>query len=353
VGLLTSLLFGACARDLRNDSDLSLAPEEFEQKKMVAVDMEKIAAQTAPVAPPQKPAKPVASKVAAAPQKGAVPAAKEKTAVAKTEIPPVKPSVVRAWPIGIGEKSRYSLRWGVIEGGVASMEVKPLQDMDGTPVIHYSAQVHSTKMMDLFYKIDNSIDTWARLSDLAPLRQEIKQNESARFGRRVMLIDPEKNAVKFYEHLTKTKGGVSETKRVDAMADGAQDLFGALYFYRFVQSFDPNFKFPIHDKGKNWFADMKFEEKEEIRVPSGVYKTKRYRVAPRLEGQLKPKGDVFVWISDDDRNLLVKFNAKIKVGSITGELIEHVKGQDIALALPVPKTPVEPADVAVFQNTEE
>jgi len=268
-----------------------------------------------------------------------------KKGAAKTSVVPKKeePKVLltRAWPLTIGEKSSYNLRWGVIEGGVAKIEVKPPQILAGTPVLHYSGIVKSSKMMNMFYKIDNSIDTWVRLSDLAPIRQEIKQIESARYGRRVMVIDPEKNEVKFYEKLTKTKGGTKEDKRVDSTAIGAQDIFGALYFYRFVQTIEGDYKFPVHDKGKNWFAELKFEDRETVRIPAGVFQARRYKVAPRLEGQLKPKGDVYVWVSDDDRNLLLKFNAKIRIGSITGELVEHTPGQAISMVLPSMLTPVE------------
>jgi hypothetical protein len=332
---------GACARDLKDDLDLSSTPTEFDQK-IVETEIETLQPPTPLVLEKTKRAAKAgtskgAAKSAVAPKKASSP----------VEAVAAKPMLTRIWPISVGEKSAYNLRWGVIEGGVVKIEVLPPQNLDGTPALHYFGTVKSSKMMDLFYKIDNRIDTWVRISDLAPLRQEIKQNESARWGRRVMMIDPDKSEVKFYEHLTKAKGGVQEDKRIDKMVLGAQDIFGALYFYRFVQNVGENYKFPIHDKGKNWFAELKFEDRETLRIPAGVFEARRYKVAPRLEGQLQPKGDVVVWVSDDDRALLLKFSAKIKVGSITGELIEHSAGKAISLALPVPLTPVEEVAAAV------
>ncbi|MEO5666782.1 MAG: DUF3108 domain-containing protein, partial [Bdellovibrionota bacterium] len=211
------------------DTDLSVAPKEYEQK-IVAVDITVL---------DNKVPHPASAPVSAASAKKI--SKKKKTlkivaSASSASVPVVRPQVVRAWPVGIGEQSKYSLRWGVIEGGVATIRVNPPQDIEGVPALHYSGIVKSSKMMDFFYKIDNTIDTWVRLSDLAPLRQEIKQNESARFGRRVMMINPEKNEVKFYEILTKTTGGTNEDKRTDIMLNGSQDLFGALYFYRFVQN---------------------------------------------------------------------------------------------------------------------
>ncbi len=368
LGLLGSLAgLGACARDLKSDEELALAPKEFEQK-IVSVDLETLEMPPAspavsPLAPSDKsstatrPASSTNAKAAPAPVtrksgSSAKSSAKAAPEPVKSETPPApRPVLSRVWPMGVGEKIAYNLRWGLIEAGVVSLEVRPPQNLEGVPALHYYGQVKSSKVMDLFYKIDNSMDAWVRLSDLAPLRQEIKQLESARWGRRVMLVEPEKNRVKFYEHLTKSNGEVKELKRNDKMLPGAQDIFGALYFYRFVQEgFEEGFKFPIHDKGRNWFADLRYEGRETVRVPAGVFKTRRAKVIPRLDGHLEPKGDVVVWTTDDDRNLLVKFNAKIKVGSLTGELIEHVEGKGIDLALPAPLTPVEKATARVAKD---
>ncbi len=335
MGLLILSGLGACARDLKDDLELSSTPSEFDQK-IVATELSTLQPPT-----PLAPEKIKTSSKSAAPKSAIKSAAAPKKEATPRELVVAKPVLTRIWPIAVGEKSAYNLRWGVIEGGVVKIEVRPPQNLDGTPALHYLGTVKSSKMMDLFYKIDNSINTWVRISDLAPLRQEIKQNESARWGRRVMMIDPDKSEVKFYENLTKAKGGTKEDKRIDKMLLGAQDIFGALYFYRFVQNVAGDYKFPIHDKGKNWFAELKLEDRETLRVPAGVFQARRYKVAPRLEGQLEPKGDVVVWVSDDDRALLLKFSAKIKVGSITGELIEHSAGQPISLAVPVPLTPVE------------
>ena len=345
------------------DADIGKAPDDFSQK----IEVSDVAMDPSELKTPEKLAK-LDSKVSSKTKKGSQKLDKYKKSSkqkeskqkksedkvstkveAKTSTPGkastkskgAKISLGKNWPVSIGEKIKMTLRWGPVEGGVVTLRVKEPKGINGVPVIHYSGTVKSSKMLDLFYKIDNSIDTWARASDLAPLRQEIKQLESARYGRRVLIFDPEKNKVKFYEHMTKKNGEVKEERKIDDMIEGAQDLFGAFYFYRYVQHLPKGFKFPIHDKGKNWFAEMRFVGNETLRVPAGLYETKHYQILPKLEGQLKPKGEVDVWLSDDDRNVLVQFKAKIKVGSITGELIEYEGGREPPFDLPVWKTPVQ------------
>jgi hypothetical protein len=352
----------SCARDLKNDEDLTTAPKEFDQEiadvslepsTTVEASKEAMAFGTSSVlGTPSKDSKTSKanktkslrdskgssnSKTTTSLNKNSQSEAALQSEAAST--PPAQ-SLSKHWPIGVGEKLSLSMRWGVIEGGVVTMEVLPPKLINGITALHYRGEVKSSKVLNLFYKIDNSIDTWVSLDSLTPLRQEIKQLESARWGRRVMVIEDDKNKVKFYEHLTRSNGEVRETRREDFMSSGAQDLFGGLYFYRFVQHMSDGFRFPIHDRGKDWLAELRFVGKESLRVPAGTFQTRRYKVAPRLEGHLEPRGDVDVWLSDDERQVIVQFEAKIKVGSVTGELIEYVPGKKMEWPLPIWKTPV-------------
>lgn len=361
------LLLSSCATELKDESAIEEAPEEFQQSieffpvKLVAPEE----AQTKPKADDskstakskskaasthakknsvkkgkattKKPVAKVASKSSAASKKKST----SKAQVSKIDKPAAElpPSRSRAWPYGIGEQMKMTLRWGVIEGGVVTLKVDELQQLNGEKVIHYAGTVKSSKMLNMFYRIDNTIDTWVRLSDLLPLRQEIKQLESSRWGRRVMVFDHKKDEVKLFEHMEFKDKNPKTVRKVDKISDGAQDLFGAFYFYRWVQDLQEGFLYPIHDKSKNWNAELRYIGKESMRVPAGVFDTRHYKILPKLEGQLKPKGDIDVWVTDDDRSVLVQFKAKIKVGSLTGELIEYTEGRPIDLPLPRWTTP--------------
>ena len=348
-----SFFLSQCATDLKSDADLGQAPEEFSQKIEMAIveepkplDMEKVEPGKAESGktetmkspePSKAKAEPVVPKAKVTPKEKKASAPKETSKSKSKEAPK---SLSQSWPISVGEKIQMTLRWGPIEGGVVTLEVKEPKNIDGVPVLHYSGVVKSSKMLQLFYKIDNTIDSWVRVSDLAPLRQEIKQLESSRWGRRVLLFDPESQEVKFYEHMTKESGEVKEIRKVDTMLEGSQDLFGAFYFYRYVQHLRNGFRYPIHDKSKNWNAELRYIQDETIRVPAGIFETKHYKILPKLEGHLEPKGDIDVWLTDDPRNILVQFKAKINVGSITGEMIEYEEGRPVPFELPVWKTPV-------------
>ncbi len=247
----------------------------------------------------------------------------------------------KGWPYGVGEKIVWNFRWGLIEAGQAKLETLPTQMIDGKQALHFKGSIKSTKMLELFYKVDNRIDTWISLDRHLPLRQEIEQLESKRWGRRVIVFNQDNLKARFFQDMTKAGGKREITKKVTKMTPAAQDIFGALYFYRFV---DPgkNYLFPIHDRYKNWTAALTYLGEETLRVPAGKFETYHYHVLPKLAGGLEPKGEVDVWLSKDDARVIVQFKAKIKLGSVTGELVEYQRGRPSGLKLPDFVTPLSP-----------
>lgn len=333
----------SCAAGLRKSDDIGVVPEGFNQK-MEAAEVPTVPASGA--APPVTPASSFVEVPKSAPAKAAPakkPAAKNAKGAAKVPPPPVEVPTWNptAWPYGIGEKIVLVLRYGPLEGGIATMEVKEPQKLDGETVLHFSAHVKSSKVLELFYKVDDTMDTWVGIGDHLPRRQEIRQLESSRWGQRVVLFKQDRHAVRLYSSTNfPDKRPMEEINREDPMTPFAQDVFGALYFYRFAQTSE-RINFPIHDRYRNWANELTFLGKERIKVPAGEFDTLHFKMFPRVSGQLAPKGDVEIWVMDDPTRVMVQFKAKIKVGSITGELKEFTPGRTPAVPPPRMKTPID------------
>ena len=338
--LPTFLVLSGCAGQLRTSEELGQGPIELHQDIKTA-DLSTIQKAPEPLKDttvPEVDQKSKSKKGEGAP-KVAVKKIKKKAAEIPTGLHPGAPEwSPQSWPFGIGEKMVLTLRWGVIEGGVVTMEVKEPKVIEGETVLHYAASVHSSKMLEFFYKIDDSVQSFVGLADHLPRRQEIQQLESARAGRRLVVFDQKANKAKFFSSLTKKDGSKEDIRRDDDLALGAQDIFGAIYFYRFVLNLK-GANFPIHDRWRNWNSELTYVGKEQITVPAGPFATEHYKVKPRIQGVLEPKGDVDVWITDDSRRAIVQFKANIKLGSITGELREYSPGTPITLPLPKMITP--------------
>ena len=82
------------------------------------------------------------------------------------------------------------------------------------------------------------------------------------------------------------------------------------------------YEFDVGTGKKNWPLVVEVVRKEKIKVPEGKFKT--FVVIPKLreEGIFKAKGELEIWITDDDRKFPVKMRSKIEFGSITAVLIK-------------------------------
>ena len=242
------------------------------------------------------------------------------------------------WPFGVGEKITYALRYGPIEGGLTTLEVKDIEMLEGQPAIHYHGTAISSKMLNLFYKVNNTVDVWVGLSDHMPLRQEVKVSESKRHGRRVVRFNQKTKKADYYEYVNRVKKGEKTYKRVIDLYKNPQDVVSSLYFYRFTPTLR-SLNFPVYDRFGHWYNRFKFDGFETIRTPAGRFDAMRIKMRPKTTKSLKVWGDVTGWFSTDESKLLLKFKAKIKVGSITGELKEYRPGKKINAPLPLLKTP--------------
>ncbi len=211
--------------------------------------------------------------------------------------------------------------------------------LDKKPVLHFSGSVRSSKVLDLIYKVDDRIQTWTSLDHFLPLRQEIEQNESNVWGRRVVVFDPLTHLVKFYSNVTRKGRKTRETRREDPSTPHSQDIFGAMFFYRFAPDLN-KLRFPIHDRWKNWNLETQVIGRESLRTPAGEFETIHLKVFPRVEGQLKPQGDVELWVSDDPQRIMVQFRARIRVGTVRGTLMEHRPGRRMTAPPPRLLTPL-------------
>jgi hypothetical protein len=332
------VVLAGCARELKQESDLSISIEEFKQDiqevnkeslDKIRVAKENTNKSTSPEAVP------LPEVVVPTPKTKKGRKEKGITATPEAAVDYWQP---KAWPFGVGEKITWALRYGLVEAGEATMEVMEPKVISGEPVLQYTGRVKSTRLMELIYKVNDTMHTWTGLYDHLPRRQEINQLESGRWGKRVVVFNPKEQKAKFYSYTNFPDGRTEEIKREDAVTAGAQDVLGGLYFVRFLDPLEYT-NFPIHDRWKNWANELTYVGKKRIKVPAGEYDTHHFKMLPRVSGQLEPRGDVEIWFWDHPSRLLVKFTAQVKVGSVVGELRAYQAGQPFSIPPPKFRTP--------------
>jgi len=75
----------------------------------------------------------------------------------------------------------------------------------------------------------------------------------------------------------------------------------------------------LNDGGESHDVTVEVQTRESIQTPLGTRMA--FRLEPKIFGTLyKKKGNLFVWISDDNQRLPLRLKMKISVGSFTGNL---------------------------------
>ncbi len=103
----------------------------------------------------------------------------------------------------------------------------------------------------------------------------------------------------------------------------ASDTLGGLRRLRDIRAEPgPSIEIPTSDGRHSAMVKIEPQEREEIKVPAGTYRTIRYE-ALLLNGVVYPrKGRVWVWYSDDARRIPVQIRLRtgFPVGTVTLEL---------------------------------
>ena len=82
--------------------------------------------------------------------------------------------------------------------------------------------------------------------------------------------------------------------------------------------------------GSVWETSLVGVGREEISTKMGKLKVIKTKVETRFRGNMQQKGDSFIWYTDDERKYPVKFEAKVKIGYVTGTVTKIEPGSQSA-----------------------
>src|SRR5690606_5744499 len=101
----------------------------------------------------------------------------------------------------------------------------------------------------------------------------------------------------------------------------SQNIISAIYYLRsFSLVPGKKLEFKVADDGKNYTFKGEVLRREEIDTAAGKLKTVVVRPTFELEDKFKPTGENLLWLTDDERKLIVRLESKIKIGTLVGKL---------------------------------
>jgi len=210
-----------------------------------------------------------------------------------------------AVPFATGERMEYEVRFGALRVGNAHMEVVGLDNVRGRPAWHTAFWVQGGNFL---YRVNDVYESWMDAETLSSLRFVQELEEGGKDTERRFEIYPDRAIF-----VQTSKKPAKEEKSVSQPLDDGSFL----YFLRTI---------PL-EVGKTYDFDRYFRpdrnpvrirvlRKEKVKVPAGTFDAIVVQPVIKTKGIFSENGHAEVWLSDDERHIMLQLKSQLKFGSL-------------------------------------
>jgi hypothetical protein len=238
------------------------------------------------------------------------------TVISQTAGPSVLTPAAPGRPPPVGEELVYRVYWGVVPVAKAKIAVSR-QKLGERDVLAIRYRAKSNRVLAWVYPVDDSAECLLDSQTLLPIRCTINLREGRHKSEEITSFD--------HSHLTATWRSVTKdkTKTFPIEAD-SRDLISFLYFLR-PRHFEEGQKYHFRPMADEKLYDLWIKTlKHETASLPGFGKVKSLKMEPSaaFNGLFIRKGRMWIWTSNDERNVLTRVEASLPVANIKAILTE-------------------------------
>lgn len=221
----------------------------------------------------------------------------------------------RQWPFEIGEASEYAVLFGPVNFGRMHLRVEAQDTIRDTPAYRLSMEMKGSIP---FYRVDDRTVSWLATDPYRSLRFEEQLRQGGYRRQRRWELDHDALTATRHDWNEEADAYLPHRRQRDLpMPAGALDEISYLYLIRTL---------PL-EIGRTYEFDRYFEEdgnpvivevlrRERVRVPAGTFNTIVLRPTIQTDGLFAEDGQAEVFISDDDRRLIVQIESRMRRGRV-------------------------------------
>lgn len=314
--LLIFLILTACTHSKKNPDPTSnpLVMQEFEDKVSIT---------EIPAPPSGIPAEVLA------PQKETVPSkiSKKKSKISKSD-PVSNPEVVSEpkidyGPVVPGEKTVFAVKYMGMQAGFMSLEVLPQILVNQVPHYHFVGKIWTTESFSKFYRVQDEISSMVNIKTRLPSVYKLKVNETKKQKEARFFINHQEKKAYYWEKNRVDGEEAVEKKHEWVVEANSQDVFSSLFYLRFLTwKLGHENAFNVATEEENQIYRGKALRYEKLDTAAGSFETVVVQPKVELKGKFKQSGDILIWLTRDQKQRIIKFQAKLAFGSLTAELLE-------------------------------
>ncbi len=220
-------------------------------------------------------------------------------------------------PYRVGEKVTMEVSYFAVVGGDMTVEVRNFAEVNGRKSYRFVGTAKSSSVFAMFYAVDDWFETFVDFETLVPQSYALHVKESKQLREVRTVFDWSKKRANYYDKKINEEKKLEQEEKAWDIPEYSQNVFSAAYYLRAFE-WRPGIKtsFRVAHEGKNLVLNAEYVRKESISTPAGDFDCVVVKPTISLDGKFTPIGDVFVWMTNDDRKLIVRLESKIKIGKI-------------------------------------
>lgn len=217
-----------------------------------------------------------------------------------------------------GEKLTFRVAYnstltGSLTAGKATLEVFANETIvNNQSTVHAVAKAWTTGFIEVFYKLNNQLETFINPSTYEPQRfirslreNKYRKEETVNFNHKELTAERDKKKVKIIRN--------------------TQDVISILYFARSlsVESLKPGqyFQVPYFLDDSIFHSRIIYEGKEKIKTHLGTYNCIKLKPLVLIGNVFNDTYPMTIWLTDDKYRLPIMIKSKLKIGEARLELV--------------------------------
>jgi Protein of unknown function (DUF3108) len=215
-------------------------------------------------------------------------------------------------PFHAGERFGYDASFGFVHVGHGTMELAGFDTVRSRPAWRATLTISGGPPL---YKVRDSTVSWFDVRTLSSFRYMQHLNEGSYHANRTFEIYPER--------ATYARAGKPETQSVPDPLDDTSFL----YFVRTIPlEVGKSYEFSRYFQPEGNPVVIRVLRKERIKVPAGWFNTIVVQPMISAPGLFSKKEGAEVWLSDDNRRIIVQIKSHVIFGSLRLSLREYTPG---------------------------
>ncbi|MCH7761202.1 DUF3108 domain-containing protein [candidate division TA06 bacterium] len=209
------------------------------------------------------------------------------------------------FPFSVGEKIIYSVEFGFVHAGEATMEVREIVEVDGMDCYHLVSEEETNPFFSMFFRIEDRFESYIDTTNLVTVRYEKHIREGKYKNDSVVRFD-----------LDSLQAIYPNGHKVE-IRPNARDIIATIYYLRTLdlQVGDTVFV-ENHTDGKNTLLEVAVLKREEVKTPLGKFQTILVQPDVKEAKVFGSRKGLKIWFTDDEWKIPVKIESELAFGSI-------------------------------------